>query len=350
MSITNNRSDSGHGNRRDNRPGRASDAIPGISESAEQKPLSWRGIRHRTVAACTALTLTFGWAVDSSAARQARAFDTPQAAAGAMVEALGSDDGFAALLNLLGDQFKKQLEGGDKAAARVQVAKVHAAALQSHSLRNDGDDRRIMLIGPNVWPVPFPIVRENGRWSFDTAAGIEEVINRRIGRNELNAIAVARAYLAAQRKYASVDRDGDEVREYATRISSRPGKRDGLYWEIDEQSGEPLSPFGPLVADGRAYLDDYEPGDPYQGYYFKVLTRQGLNPPGGRYDYVINNNMIGGFALAAFPADYGNSGVMSFVVSHHGKILHKDLGENTDVIVGGMREYNPDETWTDAEN
>jgi len=314
-----------------------------------QDSFSWRGMRHCTVAALAALTLSFGWADDSAAAQQARTFDTPQAAAKAMVAALGSD-GFEALLTLLGDEFEKKLEGGDEAAARVQVAKVHAAALQSHSLRDDGDDRRIMIVGPNVWPVPFPIVRKNGRWGFDTAAGIEEVINRRIGRNELNAIAVARAYIAAQRKYASVDRDGDEVREYATRIASRPGKRDGLYWEIDEQSGEPLSPFGPLVADGRAYLDNYEPGDPYQGYYFKVLTRQGLNPPGGRYDYVINNNMIGGFALAAFPADYGNSGIMSFVVNHHGKILHKDLGENTDLIVGEMREYNPDETWTVAED
>jgi len=314
----------------------------------DQKTLIWHGARHSTIAAFTALALGLGWAANSTA-EQARTFDTPQAAAEAMVEALGSD-GFEALLSVLGDEFKKQLEGGDETAERVRIKTVHEAAMQSHALRKDGDDRRIMIIGPRVWPLPIPIVRKNGRWSFDTAAGIEEVVNRRIGRNELNAIAVARAYIGAQRVYAAVDRDGDEVREFATRISSRPGKRDGLYWDVDEQFNEPLSPFGPLVADGRAYLDNYEPGDPYQGYYFKVLSRQGLNPPGGRYDYVINNNMIGGFALAAFPADYGNSGIMSFVVSHHGKILHKDLGENTDLIVGAMEEYNPDETWTAAED
>ena len=267
-----------------------------------------------------------------------------------MVEALGSSDEFAALLRLLGDEFKKELEGGDETAGRVQLAKAHAAAMQFYGLRNDGDDRRIMIIGSEVWPVPFPIVRKDKRWHFDTAAGIEEVINRRIGRHELNAIAVARAFIAAQREYASVDRDGDEVREYATRIRSRPGKRNGLFWEIDEQSGESPSPFGPLVADGRDYLDNNQPGDPYRGYFFKVLTRQGLNPPGGRYDYVINGNMIGGFALAAFPADHGNSGIMSFVVSHHGKIMQKNLGENTDLIVGGMQEYNPDETWADVED
>jgi hypothetical protein len=303
-------------------------------------------IRHSAVAALAALALTFGWS-DDSAAEQAKTFETPQAAAQAMVEALGSDE-FGAIVELLGSDFEAKLKGGDEAAARVQMEEAHTAAQEFNELREDGDDRRIMIIGPAVWPLPFPIVRKDGRWSFDTAAGIEEVINRRIGRNELNAIAVADAYIAAQREYASVDRDGDEVREYATRISSRPGKRDGLYWEIDEQSGESPSPFGPLVADGRAYLDGHEPGDPYQGYFFKVLTRQGLNPPGGRYDYVINGNMIGGFALVAFPADYGNSGIMSFVVSHQGKVLHKDLGEDTDLIAAGMQEYNPDETWTDA--
>jgi len=310
--------------------------------------LTWRGMRHCTVAALAALVLSFGYSGDS-VAQTASTFDSPEAAADAMVKALGSD-GINALVTLLGSEFKVQLEGGDEAASRVERGKVHAAAMQSHSLRNDGDDRRIMIIGPDVWPMPFPIVRKDGRWSFNTAAGIEEVLNRRIGRNELNAIAVARAYIAAQREYASVDRDDDEVREYATRISSRPGKRDGLYWKVEENSGAPLSPFGPLVADARAYLDGAESSDPYQGYYFKVLTRQGLNPPGGRYDYVINRNMIGGFALVAFPADYGNSGIMTFVVSHQGKILQKDLGEHSELIGGGMQEYNPDETWTDAEN
>jgi len=307
-----------------------------------------RQLRHCPGAALVTVALTFGWTGDSNA-QEARTFDTAGAAAEAMLEALGSDK-FTALLAILGSEFEEQLAGGDEAAARVQVDKAHAAAQEFNALRSDGEERRVMLLGTNVWPVPFPIVREDGRWSFDTAAGIEEVIARRIGRNELNTIDVAHAYIAAQREYASVDRDGDEVREYATRSRSRPDRRDGLYWPVEQQSGEQPSPFGPLMADARAYLDGREPGDPYQGYYFKILTRQGLNPPGGRYDYVINGNMIGGFALVAFPADYGNSGIMSFVVSHQGKVLQKDLDEQTKFIGGGMQEYDPDETWVDAQD
>jgi hypothetical protein len=294
----------------------------------------------RAGAATLALALTA-----SVAAAEVRDFETPQAAAEAMVEAMGSD-GFEAVLSLLDRDFEDELLGGDTVAAKESMRQVHEAAMRFHGLRAEGDDRRIMLIGPKVWPLPFPIVRVEGRWRFDTAEGIEEAVNRRIGRNELNAIAVARAYVAAQREYASVDRDGDAVREFATRITSRPDRRDGLYWEVG--GGEPPSPFGPLVADARAYLDGREPGDPYRGYYFKVLSRQGLNPPGGRYDYVINGNMIGGFALVAFPADYGNSGIATFVVSHQGVVLQKDLGEHTELIGGGMEEYNPDETWSEV--
>lgn len=193
------------------------------------------------------------------------------------------------------------------------------------------------------WPLPFPIVRDNSRWRFDTAQGIEEMVNRRIGRNELHAIEVARAYLLAQREYAAADRDGDQVREYATRISSRPGMRDGLYW--DAKDGEPVSPFGPLVADALADIPGHKAGGPYYGYYFKVLTRQGANPPGGAYDYVINGNMIAGFALVAFPADYGNSGIMTFLVSHQGRIVQKDLGEDTPIITDAMQQYDPDASW-----
>jgi len=291
------------------------------------------------------LAITFGTPVPLLAqTSEVSSFETPEAAAEAMVEAIGADS-FDPLLSLLSAQFKEQLLGGDEAAAKVNMARVHAAAKDYHGLRAEGDDRRIMLIGPEVWPLPFPIVRIDGRWRFDAAAGIEEMVNRRIGRNELSAVDVARAYVAAQREYASADRDDDEVLEYATRIASREDRRDGLYWPVDEDAGETPSPFGPLVADARAYLQGHEVGDPFKGYYFKVLTRQGLNPPGGRYDYVINGNMIGGFALVAFPADHGNSGIMTFVVSHHGNVMQKDLGEDTDLIAGGMEEYNPDETW-----
>jgi len=282
-----------------------------------------------------------------AAAAEVRDFETPEAAAQAMVEALGGE-GFDALFTLLDRDFEEKILGGDESATLVGMHRLGEIAQELQGLRSDGDGRRTLLIGPKVWPMPFPIVREKGRWRFDTAAGIEELVNRRIGGNELNAIEVARAFVAAQHEYASVDRDEDEVREYATRIASRPGRRDGLYWEPEE--GEPLSPFGPLVADARAYLEGHEYGDPYRGYFFMVLTRQGLNPPGGRYDYLINNNMIGGFALVAFPADYANSGIKTFVVSHQGQVLEKDLGEDTALIAGSMEEYNPDETWSPVED
>ena len=176
----------------------------------------------------------------------------------------------------------------------------------------------------------------------DTEEGIEEIIDRRIGRNELTAIAIARAYLDSQIEYAREDRDGDEVLEYAQRLSSTPGKKDGLYWEAESE--DDLSPFGPLVRGAERYLVTKEPGDPLKGYYFHLLKSQGENPPGGRYDYVINGNMIAGFALVAYPEDYGSSGVMTFVVSHHGKVYQKDLGE-----FSGMLEYDPDDSWTEVE-
>jgi len=281
--------------------------------------------------------------------KKQKTFDTPEAAAAALVDALGSEklDGF---FDIFDHQYKDELLGGDEAAARVQIKRVHAAAKEMYRVRPDVEDRMVMLVGKKIWPVPFPIVEEKGRWRFDTEAGLEEVINRRIGRNELNAISVVRAYVAAQEQYASVDRDGDEVLEYAQRIGSRADKKDGLYWEVDPDSDEELSPFGPLVADARAYMEGRDPGDPYQGYYFTLLTRQGLNPPGGRYDYVINGNMIAGYAMIAFPADYDNSGIMTFVVNHQGEVYEKDLGEDTDWIAGGIFEYNPDETWTRVED
>ena len=306
--------------------------------------LWWQGL----VAAALALGL-FGSPASFAQDKNQKTFDTPEAAAAALVDALGSeklDDFF----DIFDHQYKDELLGGDEAAARVQIEQVHAAAKEMYRVRPDAEDRMVMLVGKKIWPVPFPIVEEKGRWRFDTEAGLEEVINRRIGRNELNAISVVRAYVAAQEQYASADRDGDEVLEYAQRIGSRSGRKDGLYWEVDPDSGEELSPFGPLVADARAYMEGRDPGDPYQGYYFKALTRQGLNPPGGRYDYVINGNMIAGFALIAFPADYDNSGLMTFVVNHQGEVYEKDLGEDTDWIAGGIFEYNPDETWTRVED
>jgi hypothetical protein len=178
---------------------------------------------------------------------------------------------------------------------------------------------------------------------FDTAARVDELLNRRIGSNELEAIAMLQALADAQFVYASEDRDGDRVLEYAQRIVSSSGQRDGLYWP--EESDDDLSPIGPYLQDASDYTEGREAGDPWHGYFFKVLTRQGANPPGGAYDYVINGNMIAGFALLAFPADYGDSGIMTFVISHQGVMYQKDLGEDTAELIGSFDEYNPDDRW-----
>jgi hypothetical protein len=202
------------------------------------------------------------------------------------------------------------------------------------------------VIGPDAWPFPIPLVRSGNDWGFHTAEGIEEIVNRRIGADEFNTIATCRSYIVAQRQYASKIRDQSGVRKFAQRLKSSPDKQDGLYWDPAAANGEE-SPFGPLMAEflkgGRRL------GDPYQGYYFRILTRQGGNAPGGRYNYVINGNMIAGFALVAFPAEYGSSGVMTFVVSHHGKVYQKDLGPKTLEIAQAMQEYNPDATWTEVQ-
>jgi hypothetical protein len=204
-------------------------------------------------------------------------------------------------------------------------------------------------MGTNSWPFAIPIVQRDGRWFFDTDAGKEELLNRRIGRNELEVLQAMRAYVDAQREYASFDRDGDEVLEYAQRLASSPGTKDGLYWPPD-LDGE-ISPLGPLVAHAQASgyfgdtpIDKFSP-QPFHGYLFKILTRQGKHAPGGKYDYVINGNMIGGFALVAWPAEYGDSGIMTFIVNQLGRVYQKDLGANTSKIGRKMSAYDPDDSW-----
>jgi len=248
-----------------------------------------------------------------------------------------------AFLDIFGRQYEEELIGGDEANAAENLRIVGRAMQTYTDLVDDGSNRKTLVIGSENWPLPFPLVKEKGRWRFDTAAGIEEAVNRRVGRNELNAIDVCRAYLDAQIEYASADRDGDEVPEYAQVLLSTEGNKDGLYWEAAE--GEEISPFGPLIADAQGYLEGRDPGDPFKGYYFKVIPRQGANAPGGRYDYIINGNMIAGFGLIAFPAAYGNSGVMTFQCNHQGEVYEKDLGPDGDLIAAAIDEYDPDGSW-----
>lgn len=268
-----------------------------------------------------------------------RSFESPEEALAAMAEALENDD-VEALLAILGPAYESRIVTPDWAAEREGRQRIVEAAREQSELVEIADGEVELVIGASRWPFPVPVVRgEDGRWRFDTEEGLEVVVDRRIGRNELSVIQLLDAYVDAQIEYASSDRDGDEVREYAQRLGSTPGQRDGLYWEVEE--GEEPSPFGPLVEGAEAYLETLQPGDPIRGYFFRVLTRQGESAPGGAYDYVINGNMIAGFGLVAFPAEHGNTGIMTFVVSHQGRIHQKDLGGATDLDT-----YDPDDSWT----
>lgn len=281
-------------------------------------------------------------------AKQMR-FPTPEHAVDALLAAFKNNDE-KALLDIFGHEHEKLVVVTDKVARGEALKELWQAAQEMRELRPEGDDEntRILVLGKHDWPFPIPLVKEPSGWRFDTAAGEDEILNRRIGAGELGAIAVCHAYVDAQIEYASQDHDGDEVHEYAQQLGSSEGKRNGLYWEVDPTSGEELSPFGPLVAEASAFLAARKKAKapiPYNGYYYKVLTRQGENPPGGEYDYIINGNMIAGFALLAYPADYGSSGVLTFVVSHQGKVFGKDLGPKTHEIAEALTEYDPDKTW-----
>jgi hypothetical protein len=252
------------------------------------------------------------------------------------------------VLTVLGRDGADIVSSGDAiadASARNRVVEAYDA---KHQVVMEGTDKAVLIIGREDWPFPIPLVRKDSTWRFDTTAGREEILYRRIGRNELSAIQACLAYVDAQQEYAERGVAGNGV--YAQRIVSQPGNKDGLYWPA--QSSEDESPLGELAA--SAATEGYRVGQqrtPYHGYYYKVLTRQGPNASGGALDYVVRGRMIGGFALVAYPAEYRNSGVMTFLVNHQGNVYEKDLGPNTARIAAGMTAFNPDNTWrrvTDA--
>lgn len=280
-------------------------------------------------------------------AAEQQTFATPDQAVDALLAALKADDD-AALVAIFGDKHKALVVTPDRTANSANRAKALAAMQTYHLLEEAGKDRRILLIGDQAWPMPIPLVRVGDRWRFATEQGEDELINRRIGANERSAIKVLSAYLDAQNDYATVDRDGDGVRQYAQRLASTPGKHDGLYWAADADKGEELSPFGPLVAESAAYLKGHQAGDPYRGYRFRILTRQGKNAAGGAYSYIINGRMIAGFAMVAYPAQYGESGVMSFIVSQAGKIYQKDLGKASADVGTKMTAFDPGPGWKEV--
>ncbi len=276
-----------------------------------------------------------------------KAFDTPEALAEAMVAA-AKDNSDDAIKALVGSENADLIQpGGDPSVARVR-AEFAAKAAEFWKLDDNEDGSMTLVIGDNRWPYPVPLVKGASGWSLDVAAGRDEMLARRIGRNELNAIKLVREYVRAQREYASKDRDGDGVREYAQLVRSTEGNKDGLYWPEGDDGD--ISPFGPLVASAREYLQDRNAKDPVGGYYWRILTGQGREAPGGCHSYIINGNMIAGFALIGFPADYRKTGVMTFLVSHHGDVLEKDLGADTAAIASSVDYYNPDDQWQKVED
>jgi hypothetical protein len=302
--------------------------------------------RTRAPAIIAAAAALFVCAMPSAASAQ-QSYKTADEAVSALVTAAKAND-VKAVLTVLGPQGEDIVSSGDPVADEGVRKEFVAAYDEKHEIHADGG-YAILIIGKDDFPFPIPLVRKDDAWRFDTEAGRTEVLYRRIGANELNTIQACLAYVDAQNEYADKDR-GDGVGVYAQRIISQPGKKDGLYWPT--AAGEEESPLGDLVAD--AATEGYKPrggGErtPFHGYYYKILTRQGPAAPGGVLDYVVKGKMIGGFALVAWPAEYGNSGVMTFIVNHNGTIYEKDLGERTAQVAAAMSAYNPDNSWKKTE-
>jgi len=279
----------------------------------------------------------------TSVAMAQQTFKTPEEAATALVNAAKSGDS-KSIVTVLGPDGEDIVSSGDEVADAATRAKFIAAYDSKHTIAMEGDSKAVMVVGPDDFPLPIPLVRKDGLWRFDTAAGREEILFRRIGENELDAIQSALAYVDAQDEYAEKDRTGAGVNTYAQRIISQPGKKDGLYWPTSQ--GEEVSPLGELIAE--ATKQGYRVGagrTPFHGYYFKILTKQGAAAAGGELEYIVNGKMIGGFALVAYPAEYRNSGVMTFIVNHAGTVFQKDLGPNTAQVAERMTAFNPDKTW-----
>jgi hypothetical protein len=273
----------------------------------------------------------------------AKAFDTPQAAAEALIAAAGVYD-VPALMTIFGPDGEDFVSGGDQVQDKNSAIAFGTEARAKNSIAIDPSkpNRATIIVGEEEWPLPVPLVKRNGKWYFDAKAGRRDILFRRIGANELDAITVCRGYVEAQREYSLTIHDDSGVNQYAQKIFSTPGKQDGLYWTNPD--GTSAGPIGDTVA--KALEEGYSIGKGgYHGYYFKILKGQGPAAPLGKIDYVIEGIMIGGFALVAVPAEYRVTGVKTLIVSNDGIVYQKDLGPDSLEIVKKMELYNPDSTW-----
>jgi hypothetical protein len=283
------------------------------------------------------------------AAKQ-RTFATPEDAVKALVDAVRAKN-VNGMLEVIGPKSKSWLFSGDKVSDAADWNKFLAAYDRKNNISMQGDAKAILNAGDDDWPFPAPLVKKAGKWAFDAEAGHEEVINRRIGRNELDTIQTLLAIVDAQREYAASDVNGDGLADYARRFLSSPGKKDGLYWPTKE--GETASPLGPLVAKAvnEGYGAKTKAGKPeaYHGYYYHMLTAQGKDAPGGAFNYLVKGKLFGGFAAIAYPASYGNSGVKTFIVNHDGIVYEKDLGPATATEAKKMKLFNPGKGWNKSQ-
>jgi Protein of unknown function (DUF2950) len=287
--------------------------------------------------------------VKADAAVKQKGFATPDEAVNAFATAMRSNDE-QALLSIFGTAAKELISSGDPVQDKQRREMFISDYDRKNSITQEGA-KMVLVIGEKDWPFPIPLVKKGDQWIFDTKAGKEEILNRRIGEDELSTVQTLLAIVDAQREYALIDRDNDGLRAYAEKLRSDPGKKNGLYWETKE--GEEPSPLGELVADARAEgyarTGPKQGPIPFHGYYFRLLKKQGKHAPGGAFDYVVKNKMIGGFAVVAYPAVYGSSGVMTFVVNHEGVVYEKDLGKNTAKTAKEMSSFDPDKTWKKVE-
>jgi hypothetical protein len=317
-------------------------------------------IGHPFAAAVLAASLVLAWpaaavsqttgaiaSAPSSRAAAQRTFGSPQEAVNALLDALKAGDR-TAVLDVVGPSAKSWLFSGDPVADTKEWRQFVSAYEAKHALTSDAAGNRTLLtVGPSDFQFAAPIVKRGDRWVFDTAAGREETLNRRVGRNELDTIQTLLAVVDAQREYAIADADSNRLHDYARHFISSSGKKDGLYWPTSP--GEPQSPLGPLVA--AAMKEGYQGKEralkptPYNGYFYRMLTSQGRSATGGQYSYLVKGKMFGGFGVVAYPAKYGVSGVMTFVVNHDGVVFEKDLGPSTEALSAKLSSFNPDSSW-----
>jgi hypothetical protein len=307
------------------------------------------GLRGRICAVGAMMTMAAVLLLIPGCASQAT-FESADKAVNSLVAAVRAQDEVQ-LKNVLGSDGQEIISSGDPVADKNAQEEFLKAFDEKHQLVANGKGSMTLVVGKSDWPLPIPLVQTFGNWRFDTDAGKDEILNRRVGQNELDAIQSCLAVLDAQREYVSRDRDANGLCEYATRFISEPGKKNGLYWPT--VANEPPSPLGPLAAAAaeEGYSGQNKASQtPFHGYRFRILTSQDASAPGGTLDYMVNGKLIGGFAIVAWPAEYGNSGVMTFIMNHEGIVYQRDLGDDTEKTTKAMAAYNPGPDWKKVES